>query len=108
MRLVTLGVGAQDSPRYAPAGLLISCAGARIMIDGGPGAEPSSPVDAWLITDERAELIAAIRKLARAMGLVPYVGDFRTNALHVEIRSVVHTSHPTGGYRVRAQGRSPR
>jgi hypothetical protein len=104
MRLVTLGVGAQNSPCHAPAGLLISCVGVRVMIDGGPGAEPGGRLDAWLITDERAELIGAIRKLARARRLVPYVGDFRKNALRVEMRPVVHTSHPTCGYRLRVQG----
>ena len=40
MRLVTLGVGAANSPRYAPAGLLVARGGVRVMLDGGPGAEP--------------------------------------------------------------------
>lgn len=104
MRLVTLGVGAQNSPCHAPAGLLISCTGVRVMIDGGPGAEPGGPLDVWLVTDERAELIAAIRKLARPRGLVPYVGEYRRNAFRIEKRPVVHTSHPTCGYRIRAPG----
>lgn len=36
------------------------------MIDGGPGAAPRGELDAWLVTNERAELIAGIRRLARA------------------------------------------
>jgi len=106
MRFVTLGVGAMNSPCHAPAGLLISCSGARVVIDGGPGAVPDGRVDAWLMTDDRAELIGPIRKLARERGLVPRVGDFQKDALRVEVRRVVHTSHPTYGYRVRAQGRT--
>jgi hypothetical protein len=103
---MTLGVGAQNSPRYAPAGLLVAHAGVRVMIDGGPGAEPSAKLDAWLVTDERSELIAAIRRLARASGLVPYVGAFRKNGLRVEAKPVVHTNHRTYGYRIGAVGRS--
>jgi hypothetical protein len=76
------------------------------MFDGGPGADPGGKLDAWLVTDERAELIGAIRSLASAKGLIPYVGAFRKNALHIEMRPVVHTNHPTCGYRIRAQGRT--
>ena len=46
-----------NSPRYAPAGLLIEQGRVRVAIDGGPGAEPAGPLAAWLVTDERAELI---------------------------------------------------
>ena len=106
MRLVTLGVGAQNSPRYAPAGLLVAHRGVRVMIDGGPGAEPRGQLDAWLVTDERAELIAAIRRLAAARGLRPCAADFRTRGVRIERRSVVHTSHPTFGYLIRAQRRT--
>jgi hypothetical protein len=53
------------SERYAPAGLLIERHGRAIMIDGGPGAEPDRPVEDWLLRDERAELIAKIRRMAR-------------------------------------------
>lgn len=104
MRLTTLGVGAQDSPRYAPAGLLVSHRGARVMIDGGPGAVPAGRVDAWLVTDARAELIAAIRRHAGTRGLVPSVAAYVTRSLTIEPRRVVHTSHPTYGYRIRAAG----
>jgi hypothetical protein len=57
MRLVTVGVGAARPSRYAPAGLLVTRRGVRVMVDGGPGAEPSGRLDAWLVTDERAELL---------------------------------------------------
>jgi hypothetical protein len=105
MRLVLLGVGAQDSPRYAPAGLLVAHAGFRVMIDGGPGASPGGRLDAWLVTDEDAELIAAIRRLARRRKLAPRAASFRRDGLRIVRRRVVHTSHPTFGYRIEAGGR---
>jgi hypothetical protein len=104
VRLVTLGVGAQASPRYAPAGLLVAHAGARIMLDGGPGALPRGRLDAWLVTDARSELIAAIRRAAAVRGLVPHVGRFEARGLRVVGHPVVHTSHPTVGYRIEAGG----
>ena len=64
-----------NSPRYAPAGLLAEHADVRVAIDGGPGAAPTAPLDAWLVTDERAELIRALRRLAEEHGLVPRVGS---------------------------------
>lgn len=106
MRLVTLGVGAQNSPRYAPAGLLVAHRGARVMIDGGPGSRPQGRLDAWLVTDERAELISAIRRLGRALGLEPHAGSFHDGDLRIEARPVVHTNHPTYGYSIRASGRT--
>jgi hypothetical protein len=42
-RFTLLGVGAMNSPRYAPAGLLIEQSQVRVAIDGGPGAEPAGP-----------------------------------------------------------------
>ncbi len=98
MRLVTIGVGAQNSPRFAPAGLLVAHRGVRVMLDGGPGAEPPSRLDAWLVTDERAELIAGIRRLARNRDLDVRAADFESGGLRVLCRPVVHTSHPTSGY----------
>jgi hypothetical protein len=76
MRLTLLGVGAMSPPRYQPAGLLLSARGRRVMIDGGPGAEPEQPIDAWLVTDDRAELIREIRRLARARGTEPAVASY--------------------------------
>lgn len=106
MRLVTLGVGAQNSPRHRPAGLLVASDGARVMIDGGPGAVPRGRLDAWLVTDEQAELIGAIRRLARAKGLHPHAGTFRHDGLRIERRRVVHTNHPTYAYRIRTAGKT--
>lgn len=98
MRLVTVGVGAQNSPRFGPAGLLVAHRGVRVMLDGGPGAEPVGDLDAWLVTDERAELIAGIRRLARDRGLEVRAADFERGGLRVLRRAVVHTNHPTFGY----------
>jgi hypothetical protein len=98
LRLTTLGVGAANSPRYRPAGLLIEARGGRVMIDGGRGADPAGELDAWLVTDERAELISGIRGLAFPRQLVPRAARFQRGYLRIEPRSVVHTSHPTWGY----------
>ena len=105
VRLVTLGVGAQNSPRHRPAGLLLTSGRVRIMIDGGPGAVPRGRLDAWLVTDERAELIGAIRRSAKTKGLRPYAGAFRKDGVRLERRRVIHTNHPTYGYRIRVGGR---
>lgn len=104
LKLLTLGVGAQASPRFAPAGLLVEYAGVRVMIDGGPGAAPSGKLAAWLVTDIRSELIPRIRKLALAKGIEPYAGPLRAGGLVVESHPVVHTSHPAFGYLIRAGG----
>ena len=100
-----LGVGAMNSPRYAPAGLLIERGHVRVAIDGGPGAEPEGPLAVWLVTDQHAELIAALRRLAAARGLVPEVGAYRAGGLDIAPYPVVHTSHPTCGYLIEADGR---
>jgi len=47
------------------------------------------------VTDQRAELIAALRRLAAARGLVPEVGAYRGDGLDIAPHPVVHTSHPT-------------
>lgn len=94
-----------NSPRYAPAGLLVAHRGMRVMLDGGPGAEPGGHLDAWLVTDARAELGSGIRALARARGLTAQVGEFDAPPLRIEPRAVLHTSHPTVGYEIVAGGR---
>jgi hypothetical protein len=81
-------------------------AGVRIMFDGGPGAAATGRLDAWLVTDERGELMTAIRRLALARGLLPYAGPWRRRALRVTAEPVVHTSHFTCGYRIEAGGRT--
>jgi hypothetical protein len=39
--MTLLGVGAMNSPRYAPAGLLVEYRTHRVMLDGGGAAEPA-------------------------------------------------------------------
>ena len=100
-----LGIGAMNSPRYAPAGLIVERGQARVAIDGGPGAEPHGPLAAWLVTDQRAELTRALRQLAAARGLAPMVCAYRASGLDITPHSVVHTSHPTYGYLIEASSR---
>ena len=102
LRLRLLGVGAMRSPRYAPAGLLLSYGHSRVAFDGGPGAEPDRLVDAWLVTDDRSELRREIQRLAAAHGLEPAVSGFTAGDLSIQPRPVAHTSHPTVGYMIRA------
>jgi len=105
VRLTLLGVGAMNSPRFAPAGLLVRCGDAVVAIDGGPGAEPPVAVDAWLVTDEHAELRAALRRLARARDMpAPALAEHVTGILAVRPFPVEHTSHPAYGYRISAGG----
>jgi hypothetical protein len=94
-----------NSPRYAPAGLLVEYGAVRVALDGGPGAAPASRLEAWLVTDERAELIRELRQLAAAHDLVPRARDFATDGLRLTARPVVHTSRPTCGYVIEAAGR---
>jgi hypothetical protein len=103
-RFTLLGVGAMNSPRYSPAGLLISRGQVRVAIDGGPGAEPADPLAAWLVTDERAELIRGLRRLAAAHGLSPAVRAYHASGLAITPQPVVHTSHPAYGYLIQASG----
>ena len=105
IRFTLLGVGAMNSPRFAPAGLLVESASARVMIDGGPGAEPKKRINAWLVTDEHGELIREIRKLARPRGLEPVVAKYSSDDLSITPRAVVHTSHPTYGYQIQTGAR---
>jgi hypothetical protein len=104
MRLTTLGVGAQASPVFAPAGLLIAHRGLRVMIDGGLGAEPPRSLDAWLVCDERSELRSVLRRMADARGLRPSLRPFAALDLQVQPRPVRHTNHPTCGYLIEAAG----
>ncbi len=101
LRLTLLGVGAMNSPRYPPAGLLIRYRRHAVMIDGGPGAAPSVPVAAWLVTDERSELRREIRDLAGPRGLQPVVGALGVDDLSLDPHPVAHTSHPAFGYLLR-------
>lgn len=106
LRIELLGIGAMNSPRYLPAGLLLECDGARVMLDGGPGAVPRGRLDAWLVTDAQCELMAAIRRLARERHLEPAVASFTHGPLSIVPRRVAHTSHPAFGYLIRAPGQT--
>lgn len=105
MFFTLLGVGAMNSPRYRPAGLLVTYAGRRVVFDGGPVAELGrGGVDAWLVTDERSELIREIRALARPYGVRPRVAPYGRGALAIHPLPVTHTSHPTYGYLLEVGG----
>jgi hypothetical protein len=43
--MTLLGIGAMASLRYRPAGPLVEYGKARVMIDGGPSAAPTGPLD---------------------------------------------------------------
>lgn len=105
LHLRLLGVGAMRSPRYAPAGLLVTLEHTRVAFDGGPGAEPPRRLDAWLVCDDRSELHRDIRRLAARRGLTPTVGSFEHGDLSVTPMPVEHTSHATVGYLIGAPGR---
>jgi len=106
LRLTLLGVGAMNSPRFAPAGLLVRQGRLRITIDGGPGAEPPGRLHAWLVTDEHAELRAALRRLAHDHGVAdPAISEYIACGLQVRPFPVEHTSHPACGYQISAAGR---
>jgi len=75
------------SPRYRPA---------------GPGAALAGRLDDWLVSDARAELMPAIRTLARRRSVEPAVKRFERGKLSITPRRVVHTSHPAFGYLIRA------
>lgn len=102
LRCTLLGVGAMASPRYRPAGLLVSVGSWRVMLDGGPGAEPDVGIAAWLVSDSESELRAAIRRLAVVHRVEPAVAAFDRPGLSIEPHPVVHTSHPTFGFLIRA------
>ncbi|MEV0634560.1 MBL fold metallo-hydrolase [Streptomyces sp. NPDC050619] len=103
LRLTLLGVGAMNSPRFAPAGLLLRYGGHRVAFDGGPGAEPPpGRLAAWLVTDERSELRSELRRSATARDVSIRAGDLDLGEVRIRCRPVAHTSHPTYGYRIEA------
>jgi SHS2 domain-containing protein len=75
------------------------------MLDGGPGAAPEGPLDAWLVCDDSSELQPTLRKLAAARGAQPVVARFVRDDVEIEPRAVEHTSHPTFGYLIHAGDR---
>ena len=92
------------SPRYQPAGLLIQYGKTFVLIDGGSKA-PKSVLAAWLVTDEKGELIRQIRKLAGPMGLEPAIASFTSDKLAIAPYPVIHTSHNAYGYTIKANGK---
>jgi hypothetical protein len=94
-----------NSPRYAPAGLLVERGDDRIMFDGGASALPDVRLCAWLVTDQHGELMPKIRKLAQTHGLETGVRCFSADDLNVEPRPVVHTSHNAYGYIIETRAR---
>lgn len=79
------------------------------MLDGGGDAVPhlsDRRLSAWLVTDIRAELIADIRRAGRGLGVQPGVSRYAAGDVLIEPRPVVHTSHPTCGYLLRAGART--
>ncbi|MFI1733726.1 MBL fold metallo-hydrolase [Streptomyces acidicola] len=105
LRLTLLGVGAMNSPRFAPAGLLLRCARQRVAFDGGPGAEPPpGRLADWLVTDEQAELRSALGLRASARGVRIRAGDLELGPVRVRCLPVQHTSHPAYGYRIETGG----
>jgi hypothetical protein len=104
-RLRLTGVGAMNSPRFAPAGLLVEYDGLRVMIDGDQDSPGPLALDAWLVTDDRSELIRRIRRGADSRGVVAQVRRFSSGGLTLRPLPVTHTSHDTFGYQVAAEGR---
>ena len=81
--------------------MLLRYGRSRIAFDGGPGAEPPPDrLNAWLVTDERAELRASIRRAAANRQVEAHAGNLRLGALVIDACPVVHTSHPTYAYRI--------
>ncbi len=96
--LTLLGIGAMNSPRYRAAGLLAAWPGHRVAFDGGGSADPGLGLAAWLVCDERAELMAGIRRRARELDVHPHVGEYSGGGVRAQPFEVVHTSHPAYGY----------
>ena len=87
-----------NSPRYRPAGLLVTWDGHRVMLDGGGSADPRGPLDGWLVSDDRAELMPPIRRRAAELGVVAGIACFEASGVMLRPLAVKHTSHPSVGY----------
>ncbi|MEO3872895.1 MBL fold metallo-hydrolase [Nonomuraea sp. B12E4] len=101
IRFCLVGVGAMNSPRYRPAGLLVRWPGHCVLLDAGDEAALGRRLDGWLVCDERAELMPLIRRTARELGLAVAVADYRAAGVEIVPLPVAHTSHPTFGYLIR-------
>ncbi|WP_327584222.1 MBL fold metallo-hydrolase [Nonomuraea sp. NBC_00507] len=98
VRLSLVGVGAMNSPRYRPAGLLASWQDNRVLLDGGGDAAGGERLDGWLVCDERAELMPQIRHAARGLRMSAGVAVYEAAGVEIVPLPVSHTSHPTYGY----------
>lgn len=105
MRLVLLGVGAMNSSRYRPAGLLVSWAGHRVALDGGGMADPGPRLNAWLVSDEKAELMPALRLRAKQLNVRPTLAPYAADGVRLSPLPVEYTSHATAGYLIEAGSR---
>ena len=101
MRLTLVGVGAMNSPRFAPAGLLVRHNRCAVLLDGA--LPPLSALDAWLVCDSHSELRSAINRAASSIGLAPKVSAFSRFGLTLTPHPVEHTSHPTYGYTIQTR-----
>jgi hypothetical protein len=68
-RLILLGIGTTESPRFAPYGLLLEYGHIRVGFDGGPGSEPSENSNAWLIANEQSVLNGELVRIAHETGM---------------------------------------
>ena len=75
------------------------------MLDGGGPSVPMVSINAWLVSDTRAELMPDIRGRCRGLDLKPVVEGFAMGEVAIEPMPVVHTSHPTCGYLIKVGGR---
>lgn len=101
MRLTLVGVGAMNSPRFAPAGLLVRHNRGTVLLDGA--STGGVPLDAWLVCDPRSELRSMISSHAAEIGLTPTVSTFSRYGLTLTPHPVAHTSHPTYGYTIQTR-----
>lgn len=105
VRLTLLGVGAMNSPRFRPAGLLVRSGTRCLVIDGGDERGVPQRVDAWLVCDEHAELMARLRRLAAGRGAAPAVASHMLGEVAITPLPVEHTSRPTYGYLLATRAR---
>ena len=101
MRLTLVGVGAMNSPRFAPAGLLVRHNRCAVLLDGVGSS--GIPLDAWLVCDLQSELRSAISRAAASIDLTPTVSAFSRYGLTLTPHPVSHTSHPTYGYTIQTR-----
>ncbi len=102
LHFALLGVGAMNSPRYRPAGVLLTWQNYRVMLDGGGAADPNCSVDAWLVSDDRCELMTKIRRRAAELGVAAGVARYQAGEVRLRPMDVRHTSHASFGYLIEA------